>query len=58
LRLPYENELDYVYNAIYLTRKEIDGRVPLLGFCGSPWTLFTYMTEGGSTKVKYFIVDV
>lgn len=51
LRLPKENELDYVYNAIYFTRKELDGRVPLIGFAGSPWTLFTYMCEGGSTKM-------
>jgi uroporphyrinogen decarboxylase len=51
LRFPHQDELDYVYNAIYFTRKELEGRVPLIGFCGSPWTLFTYMTEGGSTKM-------
>lgn len=43
-------ELDYVYKAITLTRKKLDGRVPLIGFCGAPWTLFCYMVEGGGTK--------
>ena len=53
LRDPLPNELDYVYNALYFTRQQLDGRVPLLGFCGSAWTLFTYMTEGQSTKVPF-----
>jgi uroporphyrinogen decarboxylase len=44
-------ELDYVYKAITMTRKKLDGRVPLFGFCGAPWTLFCYMTEGGGTKL-------
>ncbi|KFG86608.1 uroporphyrinogen decarboxylase [Metarhizium anisopliae] len=44
-------ELDYVYKAITLTRKKIAGRVPLIGFCGAPWTLFCYMVEGGGTKL-------
>ncbi|KAI0409750.1 uroporphyrinogen decarboxylase [Xylaria palmicola] len=43
-------ELDYVYRAITLTRKKLDGRVPLIGFCGAPWTLFCYMVEGGGSK--------
>jgi len=51
LRMPLEHELDYVYNALYTTRFELEGRVPLIGFCGAAWTLFTYMCEGGSTKV-------
>ena len=44
-------ELDYVYNAITLTRKKLNGRVPLFGFCGAPWTLLCYMVEGGGTKL-------
>ncbi|KAK8083723.1 hypothetical protein PG996_002504 [Apiospora saccharicola] len=43
-------ELDYVYKAITMTRKKLDGRVPLIGFCGAPWTLLCYMTEGGGSK--------
>ena len=44
------DELDYVVNAVSLIRKELNGRVPLIGFSGSPWTLATYMVEGGSSK--------
>ena len=40
----------YVMDAIRLTRREIDGKVPLIGFSGSPWTLACYMVEGGSSK--------
>ena len=43
-------ELRYVMDAISLTRQEIGGKVPLIGFSGSPWTLATYMVEGGGTK--------
>lgn len=43
-------ELDYVYKAITLTRHRLDGRVPLFGFAGSPWTLMAYMIEGGGSK--------
>ena len=46
-----DRELDYVYKAVTLTRKKLQGRVPLIGFCGSPWTLFCYMVEGGGTKL-------
>lgn len=45
-----ELELTYVMDAIRLARKEINGKVPLIGFCGSPWTIATYMIEGGSSK--------
>lgn len=43
--------LKYVYDAITMTRKKLDGRVPLYGFCGAPFTLLCYMVEGGGTKV-------
>ncbi len=45
-----ETELRYVMDAVRLIRRELDGRVPLIGFSGSPWTLATYMVEGGSSK--------
>lgn len=44
------NELSYVTDAVSLIRKELDGRVPLIGFSGSPWTLATYMVEGKGSK--------
>jgi uroporphyrinogen decarboxylase len=43
-------KLRYVSDAISLVRKELDGAVPLIGFSGSPWTLSTYMVEGGSSR--------
>jgi uroporphyrinogen decarboxylase len=46
-----KKELGYVYDAITLTRKKLAGRVPLIGFCGAPWTLLCYMVEGGGTKL-------
>jgi uroporphyrinogen decarboxylase len=45
-----EASLGYVMDAIRLTKREIDGKVPLIGFSGSPWTLACYMVEGGSSK--------
>jgi uroporphyrinogen decarboxylase len=45
-----ELELGYVTDAVRVIRRELDGRVPLIGFSGSPWTLATYMVEGGSSK--------
>lgn len=44
------SDLGYVMNAVSTIRKALDGRVPLIGFSGSPWTLATYMVEGGSSK--------
>ncbi|KIO27089.1 hypothetical protein M407DRAFT_73640 [Tulasnella calospora MUT 4182] len=43
-------ELKYVFDAITLTRKELKGQVPLIGFTGAPWTLMAYMIEGGGSK--------
>ncbi len=45
-----ESDLRYVMDAVRLIRRELDGRVPLIGFSGSPWTLATYMVEGGASK--------
>lgn len=45
-----EQSLRYVLDAVRLIRRELDGRVPLIGFSGSPWTLATYMVEGASSK--------
>ncbi len=43
-------ELKYVTDAVALVRRELSGRIPLIGFAGSPWTVATYMVEGGSSK--------
>ena len=45
-----KKELGYVFDAITMTRKALKGEVPLIGFCGAPWTLFMYMVEGGGSK--------
>lgn len=45
-----EMDLDYVFSALRLTRKEIPQDLPLIGFAGSPWTLAAYMVEGKSTR--------
>jgi len=45
-----QQDLPYVINAVSTIRRELNGRVPLIGFSGSPWTLATYMVEGGSSK--------
>lgn len=44
------SELQYVTDAIRITKKELDGRVPLIGFAGAPWTIFSYMVEGHGSK--------
>ena len=45
-----KEDLKYVYDAIRLTRKTLDGEVPIIGFAGAPWTLMVYMIEGGASK--------
>jgi uroporphyrinogen decarboxylase len=45
-----ENRLSYVMKALELTKKELNGRVPLIGFAGAPWTLLCYMIEGKGSK--------
>ena len=45
-----DQELRYVMDAVQACRQELKGRAPLIGFTGSPWTLATYMIEGGSSK--------
>ena len=56
-----EGELRYVMDAVRLIRQELRGSVPLIGFAGSPWTLATYMVEGGGSKefaqVKRMLFD-
>ncbi|MBL7698460.1 MAG: uroporphyrinogen decarboxylase [Chitinophagaceae bacterium] len=51
LRKPDVNEsLGYVFDALKLTKKTLDGRVPLIGFAGAPWTLLCYMVQGKGSK--------
>ncbi|MCE1188484.1 MAG: uroporphyrinogen decarboxylase, partial [Ignavibacteria bacterium] len=54
-------ELRYVMDAVSLTKKELNNRVPLIGFSGAPWTLLTYMVEGKGSKnfseIKKFIYN-
>lgn len=50
LPIPEAEDLQYVMDAIALTTKTLNGRVPLIGFSGSPWTLLTYMIENGGSK--------
>ena len=45
-----DDRLHYVYDALALTKKTLDGRVPLIGFAGSPWTILCYMVEGQGSK--------
>ena len=56
-----ERDLGYVLEALRLTRAELRGRVPLIGFAGAPWTLMSYMVEGAGTKTftraKRFLVE-
>ena len=56
-----ETELRYVMDAVRVIRRELDGRVPLIGFSGSPWTLACYMVEGGGSdnfaRIKALALD-
>lgn len=45
-----EESLKYVYDALRLTKRELSGRVPLIGFAGAPWTILCYMVEGKGSK--------
>ena len=45
-----QSDLGYVLEAIKITKKELGGRVPLIGFAGAPWTIFCYMIEGQGSK--------
>ena len=44
------SSLGYVFDAVRTIRRELDGRLPWIGFAGSPWTVGTYMVEGGSSR--------
>lgn len=50
LRIADAGDLNYVMDALTLTKKALNGRVPLIGFAGAPWTLFAYMIEGSGSK--------
>jgi uroporphyrinogen decarboxylase len=50
LRIAEAGDLDYVMKALALTKKELNNRVPLIGFCGAPWTIMAYMVEGSGSK--------
>lgn len=43
-------KIDYVYETVFEIKKRLENRVPLIGFCGAPWTLFCYMLEGRGSK--------
>jgi uroporphyrinogen decarboxylase len=49
LQVPAPGSLQYVFDAVTRIRSELNGRVPLIGFSGSPWTLACYMVEGGGS---------
>ena len=49
-KIDVSDSLGYVFDAVRTIRRELDGMVPLIGFSGSPWTVGTYMVEGGSSR--------
>ncbi|ENW83885.1 MULTISPECIES: uroporphyrinogen decarboxylase [unclassified Acinetobacter] len=57
-KLNSKSDLAYVMNAVSTIRSALNGQVPLIGFSGSPWTLATYMVEGGSSKEFRFIKNM
>jgi uroporphyrinogen decarboxylase len=61
LQVPDLSSLQYVFDAVTQIRRSLDGRVPLIGFSGSPWTLACYMVEGGGSDdfrlVKSMLYD-
>ncbi len=50
LHVAEAGELQYVFDAIKLSKRELNGTVPLIGFAGAPWTIFSYMVEGKGSK--------
>lgn len=44
------HSLEYVYDALRISKRELAGRIPLIGFAGAPWTILAYMVEGGGSK--------
>ncbi|MDX2174068.1 MAG: uroporphyrinogen decarboxylase [Bacteroidota bacterium] len=50
LKIAEAGDLDYVMQALKLTKRNLDNRVPLIGFAGAPWTLLAYMVEGSGSK--------
>ena len=57
-RLDVQKDLKYVLDGIQVTLRELDGRVPLIGFCGSPYTLACYMMEGKSSRHYSYIKEL
>ena len=58
LKVPQREHLDYVYQAIRLVKVDLAGSLPLIGFCGSPWTLAAYMVQGKSTPGFPLLMDM
>ena len=50
MKVAEADDVRYTVDAIAMTKKELDGRVPLIGFAGAPWTIFSYMIEGSGSK--------